>query len=139
MAGVGLGAGALLLWAGSGASDTAPPDARTLAEGRALYEAHCAACHGAELGGQPDWRTPLPSGRLPAPPHDASGHTWHHPDDLLVRIIREGTSAVVGGGYESDMPGFGDVLSDAEIKAVLAWIKSTWPERERAYQESLVP
>jgi mono/diheme cytochrome c family protein len=33
------------------------------------------------------------------------------------------------------MPGFEDVLSDAEIHAVLAFIKSTWPERERSYQE----
>ncbi|WP_227418488.1 c-type cytochrome [Roseitranquillus sediminis] len=111
------------------------PDAKVIAQGRAIYEAQCAACHGAELEGQPDWRSPLPSGRLPAPPHDASGHTWHHPDEVLFRIVKEGTAAVVGGGYESDMPGFGDVLTDAEIRAVLAYIKSTWPERERSYQE----
>jgi mono/diheme cytochrome c family protein len=108
-----------------------------IAQGRQVYEAHCAACHGAELQGQPDWRTALPSGRLPAPPHDASGHTWHHSDAVLFRIVKEGTAAVVGGGYESDMPSFGDVLSDAEIQAVLAYIKSTWPARERSYQESV--
>ena len=66
-----------------------------------------------------------------------SGHTWHHPDEVLFRIVREGTAAVVGGGYESDMPGFADVLSDAEIRAVLDYIKSTWPERERTYQENV--
>jgi mono/diheme cytochrome c family protein len=76
----------------------------------------------------------LPSGRLPAPPHDASGHTWHHPDGVLFRIVKQGIEAV-GGGYESDMPGFGDILSDAEIAAALAYIKSTWPDRERSYQE----
>ncbi|MDA0191732.1 MAG: cytochrome c, partial [Proteobacteria bacterium] len=103
--------------------------------GRPIYADQCATCHGAELEGQPGWRSPLPSGRLPAPPHDASGHTWHHPDDVLFRIVREGTAAVVGGGYESDMPGFADVLSDADIRAVLDYIKSTWPERERRYQE----
>ena len=59
------------------------------------------------------------------------------PDDVLFRIVKEGTAAVVGGGYESDMPGFGGVLSDAEIHAVLSYIKSTWPERERSYQESV--
>ena len=105
--------------------------------GRALYAAHCASCHGTQLEGQPDWRTPLPSGRLPAPPHDANGHTWHHSDDLLFRIVKEGTASVVGGEYESDMPGFEDVLSDAEIRAVLAYLKSAWPERERTYQESV--
>lgn len=109
-------------------------NAETIALGRTIYETQCAACHGAQLEGQPDWQMPLPSGRLPAPPHDATGHTWHHPDDMLFRIVKEGTAAVVGGGYESDMPGFADVLSDAEIRAVLAYIKSTWPERERSYQ-----
>ncbi len=135
--GTGLTAGAVVLAAGVVADrrESSPPDAETLGEGRAIYEAECAACHGAELEGQPDWRSPLPSGRLPAPPHDATGHTWHHPDDVLFRIVKEGTAAIVGGGYESDMPGFGDVLSDAEIRAVLAYIKSTWPERERSYQE----
>jgi mono/diheme cytochrome c family protein len=103
-------------------------------DGATLYRQNCASCHGAELQGQPDWRSPGPDGRLPAPPHDATGHTWHHGDDILFRITRDGTAAVVGGGYESDMPGFGDALTDAEIRAILDYIKSTWPERERAYQ-----
>ena len=71
---------------------------------------------------------------MPAPPHDASGHTWHHPDGVLFRITREGPAAVVGGGYQSDMLGFGNVMSDDDIWAVLSFIKSTWPERERQYQ-----
>ena len=112
-------------------------NAETIALGRTIYETQCAACHGAQLEGQPDWQMPLPSGRLPAPPHDATGHTWHHPDDILFRIVKEGTAAIVGGGYESDMPGFADLLSDAEIRVVLAYIKSTWPERERTYQENV--
>jgi mono/diheme cytochrome c family protein len=106
-----------------------------VAEGREIYAAQCAACHGVELEGQPGWRSPLPSGRLPAPPHDASGHTWHHSDAVLFRIVKDGTAAVVGGGYESDMPAFGEVLGDDEIRAVLSYIKSTWPERERQHQE----
>ncbi|SET85767.1 c-type cytochrome [Paracoccus homiensis] len=103
-------------------------------DGAALYQQNCASCHGSELQGQPDWRSPGPDGRLPAPPHDATGHTWHHGDDILFRITRDGTASVVGGGYESDMPGFGDSLRDAEIRAILDYIKSTWPERERANQ-----
>ena len=103
-------------------------------DGAALYQQNCASCHGTELQGQPDGRSLGPDGRLPAPPHDATGHTWHHGDDILFRITRDGTAAVVGGGYESDMPGFGDSLRDAEMRAILDYIKSTWPERERAYQ-----
>ena len=117
------------------ASTSGIASVEVVSQGRQIYSDQCAACHGTDLEGQPDWRSPLPSGRLPAPPHDASGHTWHHPDDVLFRIVREGTAAVVGGGYESDMPGFADVLSDADIRAVLDYIKSTWPERERRYQE----
>ena len=118
-------------------ASNAASSAEVIEQGRQIYADQCASCHGAQLEGQPDWKTPLPSGRLPAPPHDAGGHTWHHPDDILFRIVREGTAAIVGGGYESDMPGFADVLGDAEIRAVLAYIKSTWPERERTYQENV--
>lgn len=127
--------GGLAAWswlAGSAPHNVLSPEVRTL--GATLYAEHCAACHGAELEGQPDWQRRLPSGRLPAPPHDATGHTWHHSDSTLFRITKEGPAAVVSGSYESDMPGFADVMSDAEIKAVLAFIKSTWPERQRAVQ-----
>ena len=102
-------------------------DSDTVALGARLYEEHCASCHGADLQGEPDWRVPDADGYLPAPPHDATGHTWHHPDALLIDITTRGTEAVVGRGYQSRMPAFGEVLSDAEIAATLAYIKSTWP------------
>lgn len=101
--------------------------------GKELYLANCAGCHGAALEGQPDWMKRKPDGRLPAPPHDASGHTWHHSDAQLFLITREGLRAIEPS-YESDMPAFGDRLTDAEIVAVLEYLKSAWPEREKAYQ-----
>jgi mono/diheme cytochrome c family protein len=110
-------------------------DAAQVGRGRRIYAEHCASCHGANLEGQPEWRSRRSDGRLPAPPHDASGHTWHHPDGVLFRITKHGPAAIVGEGYESDMPGFAGVLSDAEIRAALAFIKSTWPDRERAFQD----
>lgn len=118
-------------------SDQAGPGTEMVAAGRSLYRTHCASCHGINLEGQPDWQTPLPSGRLPAPPHDATGHTWHHPDGMLLRITREGPAAIVGAGYESDMPGFGDLFTDTEIRSIFEFIKSTWPEREREYQAEM--
>ena len=102
-------------------------DAAAVAAGETLYREHCASCHGAQLQGEPDWRRQDADGYLPAPPHDRTGHTWHHPDNLLIRITREGSAAVVGGGYRSRMEGFGDILTDTEIRQVLAYIKSTWP------------
>lgn len=105
------------------------------ADGRALYVAHCAGCHGVSLEGQPDWKERLPNGRWPAPPHDATGHTWHHSDVVLFQIVRNGPQSLLGPQYQTDMPAFAGVLSDAEIAAVLAYIKGTWPPDERAYQE----
>ncbi|UXX85362.1 c-type cytochrome [Roseovarius pelagicus] len=102
--------------------------------GERLYQENCASCHGIKLEGQADWKSRLSNGRMPAPPHDASGHTWHHTDRVLVDIITRGPAAVVGNGYESDMPGYGGVLADGEIAAILDYIKSTWPERERSFQ-----
>ena len=100
-----------------------------VAAGRTIYDEACASCHGANLEGQPDWRTRDAEGYLPAPPHDATGHTWHHPDTQLIDLTTRGVEAVVGGGYKSQMMGFGDVLTEDEILAVLSYIKSTWPAR----------
>lgn len=134
---LGGGAVAGLLWVRFDQRGPAEASAERLERGRAIYAANCASCHGAKLEGQPDWKSRLPSGRMPAPPHDASGHTWHHSDHALFRITKEGPAAVVGGGYESDMSGFAGVLSDEEIQAVLDFIESTWPERERSYQAEM--
>ena len=101
--------------------------------GQQLYADNCASCHGASLEGQPDWRRRLDTGRMPAPPHDDSGHTWHHSDRMLFQITKGGVGAVVPG-YESDMPAFGEDLTDAEIAAILVYIKSPWPERQREFQ-----
>jgi mono/diheme cytochrome c family protein len=129
---------ALVAVASSGiASCSEGPDERTITLGRSLYQAHCVRCHGKNLEGQPDWQTRLPSGRLPAPPHDASGHTWHHADSVLIGVTKHGLKPYAGEDYESDMPAFVNVLSDREIEAIIAYIKSTWPEREREYQERM--
>ncbi|MCL4798930.1 MAG: c-type cytochrome [Burkholderiales bacterium] len=136
-----LAAGVAVVWSiaqQSAGPRADPSDARQVALGKTVYDKHCAACHGANLEGQPRWQSRLPSGRMPAPPHDASGHTWHHPDELLFGMTKHG---IVPGkyappGYESDMPAFAGTLTDDEIWAVLAYIKSRWPpEIQRAQRE----
>jgi len=81
----------------------------------------------------------LPSGRLPAPPHDASGHTWHHPDNVLFGITKHGIAPgkYAPSMYQSNMPAFSGVLADAEIWAVLAYIKSSWPQEIRKTQHEI--
>lgn len=127
-----------------GAEDNQPPpeivlrpqDRGLVAEGRRVYAGHCASCHGARLEGQPDWRRRGPDGRLPAPPHDASGHTWHHPDAQLFAMTKFGPAAMVPG-YQSDMPGYEGLLSDRQIIAVLSYIKSRWPPQIRARHDDI--
>ena len=113
-------------------------DPQVLAVGKAVYQARCAACHGARLEGQPNWRERNAAGRLPAPPHDASGHTWHHPDQVLFNVTKYGVAKGANlKDYDSAMPAFEGVLSDAEIVAVLSWIKSRWPPEIRKQQEEV--
>lgn len=113
-------------------------DATLLAQGEQVYRMHCAACHGARLEGQPNWRERDATGRLPAPPHDATGHTWHHPDEVLFGITKHGVARTANlPGYVSNMPAYDGVLSDEEIVAVLSWIKAQWPEGIRRQQEEV--
>ncbi|MGI8515523.1 MAG: c-type cytochrome [Acidimicrobiia bacterium] len=117
----------------SGASqEEAPPpplDEDHVALGAELYQQRCASCHRADLSGDPDWKTPNPNGSYPPPPHDSSGHTWHHPDQLLLELIRDGLDIP-----ESRMPPFGDVLSDDEIMAIIEFLKANWGPEERGFQ-----
>jgi mono/diheme cytochrome c family protein len=145
--GVGLFFAALAFLAGSiivalwtGPKSRADPDDPTqVARGKLIYGQHCASCHGAKLEGQPNWQEKLPTGRMPAPPHDASGHTWHHPDSVLFGITKLGLvpGKYAPPKYESDMPAFGAALSDDEIRAVLAYIKSSWPREIRKAQNEM--
>ncbi|MEQ8585118.1 MAG: cytochrome c [Thalassobaculaceae bacterium] len=115
-----------------------PDNAVLVAQGRQVYADACASCHGAALEGQPNWQQRNAAGRLPAPPHDPSGHTWHHPDTVLFLLTKYGPAALMNdSGYLSDMPAYEGVLSDGEIVAVLSYIKSTWPRQIRARHDAI--
>ena len=116
-----------------------PGNVEQVARGKTVYTQRCASCHGVRLEGQPNWREKLPNGRMPAPPHDASGHTWHHPDTVLFGIVKHGLvpGKYAPPSYQSDMPAFDRQLSDDEIWAVLAFIKSNWPDEIRDTQEKI--
>jgi mono/diheme cytochrome c family protein len=106
-----------------------------IALGQELYAIHCASCHGAELEGEANWQLQNKDGTFRAPPHDASGHTWHHGDRLLLESIRLGGERLpddIGG--VSQMPAFEGVLDEGQMKAILTYIKSTWPEDIRQVQ-----
>ncbi|TDT72709.1 mono/diheme cytochrome c family protein [Litoreibacter halocynthiae] len=133
-----LAAGSAIVWANSHADLPIAADFPIdIAKGESLYLESCASCHGANLEGQEDWQSPGDDGKLKAPPHDETGHTWHHPDSLLFTYTKLGgkeTLAAQGMEFNSGMPGFGNQLSNPEIWSIIAYIKSTWPERARMVQ-----
>jgi len=124
------GAVAFTVFYKSGAADAfalSPGDATIVAQGQAIYQASCASCHGNNLEGQANWQKRNSDGMMPAPPHDVSGHTWHHASELLFKMTKFGPAKMIGNGYKSDMPAFENVLSDEQTIAVLSYIKSKWP------------
>ena len=114
-----------------------PNDADVVALGQDIYATQCAACHGARLEGQPNWRTRGDDGLLPAPPHDATGHTRHHDDETLFNLTKYGLAGLMENAPPSGMPVYEGVLSDDEVIAVLSFIKSTWPDDLRQYHDEL--
>ncbi len=105
-------------------------DADRVAQGAALYAQNCASCHGAKLEGVPNWKKTLPDGALPPPPHDSSGHTWHHADALLLGIIAAGGDPA----FDSTMPAFKDRLTIDQMRLILDFIKTSWDKDQRELQ-----
>ena len=129
-----IGLAALVWWPARELQIVLAADNRAVVEkGRAIYAEHCASCHGVSLKGQPNWRERDAEGYLPAPPHDASGHTWHHADKQLFGLTKYGLGAMLGDkSFKTRMPAYEGVLNDSEIIAVLSYIKSRWPKETQA-------
>ena len=117
-------------WGGGGG------DRNAAAPGQVNYVTHCSACHGVSGEGQPNWLIPGPDGTLLAPPHDNTGHTWHHGDGYLFAVTKRGGSPFMMPGQPSGMPGFDAAMTDAEIVEVIEYIKGFWGSDERGFQRS---
>ncbi len=109
-------------------------DAARVSRSREIYPQYCATCHGANAEGAANWATPGPDGLHPPPPHDDSGHTWHHSDRVLYEAIRDGMGDPLNPGSPLRMPAWGDKLSDADIRAVIEYFKSLWSIEHRQWQ-----
>jgi len=133
------GVGILVYGTGNGAPLSIDvKNAKQVAQGKLLYAQECGSCHGMSLQGQTrNWRQRLPDGSLPAPPHNPSGHTWHHPDEILFEVTKFGRLKSARSTVRSNMPMFEKILSDQEIWAVLSFIKSTWPVDIRQRHDDL--
>ncbi len=134
--------GGVLLLALTLASACARPSGRSpggsdaeIRRGESLYRQYCIGCHGGPTGGS----------MMDYPPrHNANGHTWHHPDCQLKGIIQNGGDAMtammrrmMAPPSTPAMPAFRGVLTDEEIEAILAFIKTWWTEEQRRYQAQI--
>jgi len=97
--------------------------AQQVARGAEVFRQNCAACHGANAEGAPNWQNPGPDGKYPPPPLNGTAHAWHHPIASLKDTIRHGTARIGGS-----MPPWKDKLTDADIEAAIAWFQSHWPD-----------
>lgn len=106
-------------------SDYVKPGGALAERGRVLYEAHCESCHGGATGG---------SLRDIPPPHNANGHTWHHADQQLIDMTLSGIPFSL---EDVRMPAFKGKLTEDEVEAILAYIKTWWTEEQRQSQRNV--
>ena len=99
-------------------------DAASIARGAALYDEHCAQCHGPQAQGHPDWQTPSDGSFAAAPPLNGSGNDWKRSRGELIAVIRDG---VKRKGGEAVMPGWEPRLNARDIDDIVAWFQSLWP------------
>jgi mono/diheme cytochrome c family protein len=116
------------------ANETPRPDPDQVKSGRAVYDRYCASCHGANAQGAPNWQERDERGELPAPPHNAEGHTWRHSDSELYEMVSKGMRDPFNKTTRLTMPGFNGVLSPDEIRAVIAYLKTLWTPEQRDFQ-----
>lgn len=100
---------------------TAPAAAaEDLARGSDVYSAHCASCHGS--AGRPDPESALVKGLGVVPANfDDKLFNSREPVSDWKTVVTDGGPAL---GFSVMMPAFGGVLSESDIDAVLAYIKT---------------
>ena len=111
-----------------GAIELRPNDPVYVKMGEKVYLEQCASCHGVNLEGQNGWQDTMVNGMRLAPPQDKSGHTWHHPDELLFSLTECGFKVMSNDDCKISMPVYDGILSDEEIIGSLSYIKSAWPD-----------
>ncbi|WP_420563102.1 c-type cytochrome [Thalassobaculum sp.] len=103
--------------------------------GHTLYDQHCAYCHGADLAGQPGWDRDYPQGGRPPLPLEGTAPIWRLTDRDLFDVIKFGGQPFSPPTYSNEMPAFESTLADADIWAIISFMKSRWPEEVHTRQK----
>lgn len=106
-----------------------------VALGRTLYRVHCSYCHGTDREGHEDWRpgTPMTAGISPA--LDERSPIVDRADRQIFEWIKYGGQPFLPAGARSQMPAFEFNLTEAQIWAIVAYLKNRWPEDVLARHE----
>jgi cbb3-type cytochrome c oxidase subunit III len=108
----------------SGGSAADPPD------GKGIFEARCSACH--QVSG---------AGSGPYPPLAGNPFVTASDTEQVISTVLNGRSGpiTVGGKvYNGNMPAWRDKLSNAEIAAVVSYVRSAWTNRAPVVTEDQV-
>ena len=101
-------------------SGPAPAEPGAAVDGKALFAAHCVACHQATGKGLPGVFPPL------------DGSEWVHGDPrVLANILLHGIDGeieVAGTTYKGSMPAF-QQLGDAELAGVISFVRGSWSNK----------
>jgi mono/diheme cytochrome c family protein len=99
-------------------------------DGAAIFASRCAVCHQAAGTGLPGVFPPL------------AGSNWVGGQGApLVQIVLHGVQGALtvnGTTYNSAMPAFGSQLNDAQIAAVLTYVRGQWGNKAAAVSPGLV-
>ena len=111
-------AGPQLPGAGGATAAAGAAAAPAAVNGQVVFESRCAACHQANGQGLPGAFPPL-----------AGSEYVLGEEERVVRIVLHGLQGAVtvkGQTFNGAMPAWADVMSDAEIAAVLTYVRSSW-------------
>ena len=98
--------------------------------GAKVYNTNCSSCHQANGKGQPGVFPPL-----------AGNPVVNGPADKVIHIVKNGLSGKITVGsstYNGQMPAWKGTLSDADIAAVITYVRSSWGNHASAVTASQV-
>lgn len=104
-----------------------------LVVGQRTYNMYCAHCHGYAGEGQLTATVPNTQqlGLHTVPPHDATGHTWQHPSQLIRQVILNGIQNPLN---HYQMGAFEGTVTDEQIDPLIAYMSLWWTDEQRAWQ-----
>jgi len=96
----------------------AKPDEAVMKAGAAIYFDNCSACHVSDGSGVPRFFAPL----------SGSGKVNNEDPTTVIRVILQGARAVPTEAHPSPltMPAFDWKLTDAQVAAVVSYIRASW-------------